>query len=440
MRNVITTAARRARSRVSGVVLLAILLAVAGTLVVSVTLAGGAALYTELDRGVPGEFTSVTSACLNLIAMVASTVCVGGLFYAAFLRAPTGRDRLFVDNARDLAVVRTSSAVWAISAVLLIAVDAADSNGEPLSKLTQPGALSYLFQASYPPGAWLVAAVCGGIVFCGAAFAQRWQTTVLLLGIALLGVLAPVAVGQILVGPNHDFGSDATFIGLPALTILFGSTLIVLARWRSGHAVSDTTVRRYLHASTVCAAIALCSLAVVAAFETAGTPLLSTPTGVMLAAQLILLVLFSIALLAARVRYRRGGLALAAVHPAVGHATAAATVLAIGLYLGLSVAMSRVPPPVFFVPTSISDLFFGYNIPSAPTLNTLVFDWRINLLFFVPTITAMAVYAFGVRRLYRRGDAWPGAESLPGCSAASSSSSPRRLRSARTPAPRSACT
>lgn len=407
MRNVSDTPAHPARSTTAWVLLFALLLAVAGLIVICVTVVGGASLYTELDRGVPGELTSVTSACLNLIVTVASTICVGGLFYAAFLRAHTGRDRLYVDNARDLGVVRVSSAIWAISAVALIAVDAADSNGQPLAKLLQPGALGYLFQASYAPGAWLVAAAAACLVFTAAVFVQRWQATVFLLGAALIGVLAPVVVGQVLVGPNHDFGSDATFLGLPALTIFIGSTVVLISRLRSAATVSDTSLRRYFATSSVCLVIAFCALAVVAIFETAGTGLLSTPTGVMFAIELAVLLALGLLLTYAKRRYRHRGDARTASWSGNGRVIGIACLALMAVYLGVSVAMSRVPPPVFFVPTSISELFFGYNVNSAPTWLTVIVDWRINLLFFVPMVTAMVLYTVGVVRLRRRGDRWP---------------------------------
>ena len=45
--------------------------------------------------------------------------------------------------------------------------------------------------------------------------------------------------------------------------------------------------------------------------------------------------------------------------------------------------------------------------PGRPTLARLLFDWRFNLLFGTAALVLAAAYLLGVRRLRRRGDAWP---------------------------------
>ena len=379
------------------------LVVVAGAIGVTVAVVAGSFVYRELDRGYPGVLTAVASTSLNTIVLLASTVCIGGLFYAAFLRAPTGKSRLMVDNATDLSVVRWSAGVWAAAAALLIAVDAADSNGVPLAGLLHPGALGYLFQASYPPGAWLVTTICAFVVLCSAFVIRRWQTTVLMLAIGMLGVLAPVLVGQVLVGPNHDFGGDATILGLPAMTIWFGSSIVIAARMLGRKRLSAVTLRRYALTSAFCCAMWAAALLVVALFETAGFPWLSNPTGTFFSIQFLILAIMAGSGFWAYRSYRREP----APHSRALRIWSVVTLVMIALYLGIDVAMERIPPPQYFVPTSIMQLFFGYNVDHAPTLVTLIQDWRINILFFVPMVAAIVFYLLGVRRLNRRGDKWP---------------------------------
>jgi cytochrome c oxidase assembly factor CtaG len=383
-------------------VLCTLALAGAAAIAIGVAYAGGDSLYTRIDRDVPGMATSITSTSLELIALLAGMLCTGAIVTTTFLRARRGKDRLLVDEGTELRVVRYSAAVWALSSAALIAVDAADSNGQPLAKLFQ-GALGYLFTASYAPGAWLAAAVCAFLVFLLSVFVQRWQTTVLMLGVALIGLLAPVVVGQVLVGPNHDFGSDATAFGLPAFAILAGATTVILGRMLAGATIGQVTMRRYLHTAAACWAVAVVCQLIVAAFELDGTGLFASSTGRMFGAWFALAAVLGILLL---VMWRRRPTATTP-RPASFLGAGAASILVLALMAGLDEAMSRVPPPQFFAPTSTMDLFFGYNVDQAPSVATLLADWRINILFFAPAVAAMALYAWGVVRLRRRGDGWP---------------------------------
>ena len=77
------------------------------------------------------------------------------------------------------------------------------------------------------------------------------------------------------------------------------------------------------------------------------------------------------------------------------------------LYLGIVEAMTKIAPPQYFAPTSVSQVFLGYNVNAAPTALVLAFDWRINILFLVLSAAGMGLYGFAYLKLRRRGDAWP---------------------------------
>jgi putative copper resistance protein D len=69
--------------------------------------------------------------------------------------------------------------------------------------------------------------------------------------------------------------------------------------------------------------------------------------------------------------------------------------------------LSRIPPPQYFLPTSVNQTFFGYDLPKAPTFAVLATDWRANLLFVTAALVGSGLYLAGVVVLRRRGDAWP---------------------------------
>ncbi|QDZ13574.1 cytochrome c oxidase assembly protein [Humibacter ginsenosidimutans] len=370
--------------------------------IVAVVLLGGQP-YRALDRGVPGIETSMTSAVLHLVVAVAGTVCIGGLFYGAFIRTRLGPRRLSADPSTDFGVVRWAAIVWASAAVALIPVDAADANGEPLSKLLDPGALPYLVQASYLPAAWIVVALLVGFVFVAAVFATSWQSLAGLLVPAIVALLAPLLVTQVLVGPNHDFGSDATILGAPAQAIWFGATVVMALRVWRGPRPSPAAVGRFRLAWATCWLVTSASGVVVMMFELAGSSPLASRTGMLMLVQFGLLLVLALCALPSVARWGRPDSASLLVRAAP---------LTVGLfvmaaYVGIDVIRSRIPPPQYFVPTSIMQLFFGYNANATPTPLALAFDWRPNILFLVMAAVGCTAYLFGVTRLRRRGDVWP---------------------------------
>jgi cytochrome c oxidase assembly factor CtaG len=352
----------------------------------------GAEPYRQLSKSAPGTATALASGVLGLTASVAGAVCLGGLVTALVVTARRSRDR--IENGRDLRVVRVSATVWMIAAVLLIAVDAADDSGEPLTKLLTPGALGYLVSANYLPGAWIVTAVTALVVLVAANIATRWSTVVLLAAASAVGVLAPVLVTQVLVGPNHDFSGDAAMFGTPAFAVLLGATTSVALRWRRHGRPGDTTLRRFRVLVVAAASTWLGATLVIWAVELAGTAPLASTTGVLFLVEVVALVVV-----------------LAAVTPWRGRSWSGSrvTVLLAALLLaaGTEAVRTRVPPPVYFVPTNTQQLFLGYDVTAPLTPVSLFLDGRVNILFLVIALTGIVAYASALVRLRRRGDAWP---------------------------------
>lgn len=379
----------------AAVLLIPTVLVVAGTVMI------GRSGYDATSIGYPGLTTSLCSAILRIVVELSSVVTVGGLFFAVFTRARRGADRLMVRGASDMRIVRWSALIWLLGAVALVPVDAADANGAPLSKLLTPGALGYLVSASYVPAAWVFVVVVAGIVCLIVNFVQTWQVSLLALGLSILALLAPVVVAQVLVGPNHDWGGDAAIFGTPAAAVLFGTAFTYLSRRGKGPQPSRATTMRFLRVAVVCWVIVVGSDVIITLFEVAGRPILSTPTGVLFLVRFLLLATVAPIGYVVWRRLRRDAHATAISRTLV----ACALVLLAG-NLGVAVLMTRIPPPVFFVSTTIAQNFLGFNVTATPTLPVFLFDWRINILFLVISSVGIGLYLFGVVRLHRRGDRW----------------------------------
>jgi cytochrome c oxidase assembly factor CtaG len=116
-------------------------------------------------------------------------------------------------------------------------------------------------------------------------------------------------------------------------------------------------------------------------------------------------VLLALAGLAGLVAWRRRGTERTLSRATLPWLVCASICLA--LYLGLVEAMTKIAPPQYFSPTSVSQVFLGYNVTAAPTLWVLMLDWRVNILFLVMAIAGVGLYGIGYVRLRRRNDAWP---------------------------------
>ncbi|MGT2426218.1 cytochrome c oxidase assembly protein [Amnibacterium kyonggiense] len=394
---------RAPRGRVDPLVVVAALLPIAAVAVAVVVL--GAAPYRVLGPNVPDLGTSLTTAVLQGIAGVAAAACVGSLAYAVLVRQRSGERRLVVDWFGDARPAAVAAAVWAVAAVALVAADAADAGGQSLSRLLVPGAPGYLFAYSYVPTAWLVTAVLAAAVAVTAFLSRAWQAHAALLGVALVAVLPPVVVTQVLVGPNHDFGSDAATIGTPAAAVLLG--LIGIARLRAvlGPLPGLVSLRRTWVLLALAWVATTGTEVVIALFELWGSPFLGSPTAWLFVVRFVLLAALA-PLIAAGLRSSRGATDLAALRRTSAGLLRLALVPGT-LLLAVALIMARIPPPQYFVPTSVDQTYFGYDMVRSPSFAVLALDWRPNLLFLAVSAVGAGLYVWGALMLRRRGDAWP---------------------------------
>jgi cytochrome c oxidase assembly factor CtaG len=371
---------------------------------IAVVLLGGRP-YADLGRNEPGIETSLASGLLRAVVVVAAAWCVGSLAYAVLGRQRSGADRMGVDHYADARPVLWSAAVWSVAAAALVVVDGADAGGQALSRLLVPGALGYMFGYSALPTAWLVVAVLAAGVAVTAFVARTWQALATALVVALVAVLPPVVVTQVLVGPNHDFGGDAAILGTPAAAVLVGLVAVLRHRLTRGPLPGPVSLRRSWTLLAIAWVVTTAAEVVVALFELVGSPLLGSPTAWLFVARFALLAVLLVPV-ARGLAAARSAAPIAAVRAASARWTGVA-LLPAALLVGAQLVMSRIPPPQYFVPTSVAENFFGYDLVAPPTLDVLALDWRPNLLFLVLSLAAAALYVAGVVVLRRRGDAWP---------------------------------
>ncbi|RNI20683.1 cytochrome c oxidase assembly protein [Flexivirga caeni] len=355
-----------------------------------VAVARGGRDYLPVHVSNPGAVTTGLSAVLQGAVWLGSSVCLGRWVQVAFLRPRRGARRRAIGVHGELVPAVRAGLVWAVGATALIWVDAADAAGQPVSSLNTSGAWWFLLHANYLPRAWIVSAACAWAIVVISVLATRWDTVVGTLLLGLVGVLSPVVVTQVLVGPNHDYGGDAAIIGTPAFVLLVGIA-VARACWPTMSAGDPIEERRARHTTIALAATSVLADVVVCWFEMAGHVPWSEPTGRLLIGKNVCVL--AIALANARSSDRRRTPYLTA-----GAAIAAVTCTAISF---------RIPPPHYFLPTTIAQNFFGFSVTAAPTFERLLTAWRVNILFAVLSAVAVAVYVAAFVRLRRRGDRWP---------------------------------
>ncbi len=374
---------------------------VVGIPVMTVLIFGDEA-YSVRELGFPGFDVAVTTTVFQSAAEIGGMLTVGAIVHLLFLGpARKGNDPDVMSGATSK-LFKVASGVWAASAGALVFLTAFDSNGTPLSRAAEPGAFSTLWGAVDAPRAWTVTFVAALLIFFASMFVSRWTGLLIPLWLSVFAVLAPVVTGHVLVGPSHDFGGDAAVFQSLATAAVFGAVLVAAARTAAGELLPVVTLRRLAWLGAVGMPVILVTDVVITLFKLAGSSIGDTLTGRFILAWLVLWAAIAAVWGIAVLLWRRGRLRARMIAGLL-----ATAVLGIGAWAAVAVAMTRVPPPQYFVPTSIEQVFMGFEVPEAPTVLVLFTHWRPNLLLLGTAIAAMMVYLLAVRLLRRRGDAWP---------------------------------
>ncbi len=365
-----------------------------------VTIGAGPTAYEMLFTSVPGLDVAVLTALGQALGGLSSTVTFGALLFLLFFRDARGKDAIQIEPNRELTVLRYASGTWATVSAAMIVLESLDSSGIPFTRLNESGALAFLYQASAFPRAWTISLIAATITSLTCMFVTKWTGLLIPLWASCFGILAPVVVGQILVGPNHDLGLDAGTYQTLLTSAVFGVILIVAMRVAWGETLSPEISSRVTALVLVGIPLIAAADVLLAWFKLAGSGLFDSVTGWQIVARWACLAILILALVRWRGVHRGNPGRAPALSPMV------ATV-AIAGWIGVTAAMTRIPPPHYFVPTSISQVFLGFEVTAPPSMLVWFTHWRPNILFIVLAIAAVVVYLWAVRVLRTRGDKWP---------------------------------
>jgi putative copper resistance protein D len=416
-----TTVASRARNTRTATVW-PVLVGVA--VLAGVTAAGLAALsvadaLTATGLPDPGPVTTYGLPFVRAAGEIAAVVAVGSFLLSAFLVPPQDNGVLDASGYRALRVGTFASGVWAVCAALLVPLTVSDITGQPLSSRLSPSAIWSVASLIENAGTWRWTALFAAIVTVVSIPVLRWSWTPLLFAGALVTLLPLALTGHSSAGGSHDLATNSLLIHLIAGALWAGGLLALLVhalrRGSGGQERSDRgltqhadlAARRFSVIALWCF-VAMALSGVINAFVRIkpGDLLHSGYGWLVLGKAVALCVLGAIGW-----QQRRRGVAALAADPDARRPLirlAMIEALVFGLTFGIAVALGRTPPPPppIYNP-SIPAIEIGYDLAGPPTVARILFDWRFDLIFGTAALVFALVYLLGVRRLRRRGDAWP---------------------------------
>ncbi len=313
-----------------------------------------------------------------------------------------------------LTLAGAAASVWTALAVVQLVLTYASIAGRPVGG-PGFGAELGLFVGQVSMGRTLLGIAVVAAVTSAVALAVTTPT-----GAAWAAVLALVALvlqsqtGHAAGATNHELAVSSLFLHLVGAAVWIGALAALAVLDRRLGADVGPAVARYSPIAAWCFVAVAVSGLVNSGMRLGGVDGLLTAYGALLLAKVGLFALLGLVGLA----YRR------AVIPRLttpdGDRAPRATALLwrlvaveralMGAVSGLAVALSVTEPPLPDEPIADptpAEIVTGYPLPPAPMGDAWLTQWRWDLLLAAASAAGIVVYLRWVRRLRRRGDAWP---------------------------------
>ena len=367
----------------------------------------------------PGPVTTYGLPFVRAAGEIAAVLAVGSFLFAAFMLPPQANGVLDAAGYRALRLGTAASGVWAICAAMLVPLTVSDVSGQPLSDHLNPVDIWSAASLVDIAGAWRWTAFLAAAVTLASLPVLRWSWTPLLLAGALITLVPLGLTGHSSAGGAHDLATNSLLIHVGAAALWAGGLLALLAHFLRAGEHADLAARRFSALAFWCF-VAMAASGVVNALVRIRLPdLVRTEYGWLVIGKLVALCLLGVV----GWRQRRTGIAALRADPG-----ARAPLIRLALVesvvfaatFGIAVGLGRTPPPPLRTEPSITEVAIGYDFAGPPTVARVLFDWRFDLIFGTAAVVMSVLYLAWVRRLRRRGDAWPAGRTLAwlcGCAA-----------------------
>ena len=365
-----------------------------------------AAALTAAGLPDPGPVTTYGLPFVRAAGEVAAVLAVGSFMFAAFLVPPQDNGVLDAAGYRALRMGTVASGVWAVCAVLLVLLTVSDVSGQPLANHLDPVALWSAADVVNTAGAWRWTAMIAFGVTVASVPVLRWSPMPFLFAGAVAALIPLGLTGHSSAGGAHDMATNSLLIHLIAASLWAGGLLALVAHALRRGAHADLAARRFSTIAGWCFVAMAISGVINALVRVRFGDLVNTSYGRLVIAKGVALIVLGV------LGWRQRRVALTALRddpgarrPLIRLGMVEAAVF--GATFGIAVGLTRTPTPPQLANVSIPEVVIGYNLSGPPTVARVLFDWRFDLILGTAAIVLALVYLAGVRRLRRRGDAWP---------------------------------
>lgn len=398
----------RGRALVGGVVALA-----AGGVAALVLLltAGGSPQPSPVGIPDPGRVTSWLVPASSLLGQTLTVAVVGSLM-APLLAMTKPGDELGGATFRGVRAVRWLGLGWAVVVAAEIALTVSDQYALPVWQLSGPLLSDFVWNADQ--GRMMSLQL---VLVLAVAVASRWVLTVretaAVLGVAVLAVVPPLFTGHSAASGSHDMAIVSLLLHVLAVVVWVGGLVALWWHLEARPARRAVAARRFSSLAAWCFALTAASGAVNALVRLGGPgALLTTGYGLGVVAKVAVLGLVGLVALRVRRAVRDSDSAGDAGGRRDFGRLAGVELVVLFVAIGLGVALSRTPPPVGDLYTTLSQSLVGGALPPAPTLERLLTGVQASGVGLAVVSLGLALYGAGLLALRRRGDRWPVARSL----------------------------
>ena len=368
----------------------------------------------------PGAIVRYGLPVTTVLTELSVSVTVGALLVAACL-VPPGRTQ-----ARVLTTAGAASAVWAVAAVLQLVLRYANISGtSPASPAFGQGLAQFVTDLDL--GRLYLAIIVVAALTSALAMAVRGPVGALWTTLLPLAALAMQSTtGHASGAANHELAVGAMLLHLVGAAVWVGGlgallvTVLTRDEARDDGRTAAAAVARFSPVAGWCFAAVGVSGILNAWLRMESWGDLLTPYGVLLLVKALLMVALGGFGFAHRmwVVDRLGRAGSAGAVRRLFWRLLAVELLVIGAVSGVAVALGSTAPPVpDEVPVDVTPAFqlTGQALPPEPTMARWFTEWSLDPLLAFACVAGLVVYLRWVRRLARRGDAWPVGRTVSWC-------------------------
>ncbi|MEO8329309.1 MAG: CopD family protein, partial [Candidatus Nanopelagicales bacterium] len=389
-----------------GVVSVGLILVAGGWLAAALFIGGGEPQPAVVGLPDAGPVTGWLLPYARLATTLAATVSVGLLLAAAAL-IPSDKELLSTAAARATRLAFWTALSWAVGSALVLVLSLSDTLALPIRDTLRSDVLiSYVTQI--PQGAaWLTSAALAAFVAVAAREADRPIGAWVALALSIVALLPPAVTGHAAAAGDHDLATSSLLVHIVSVVIWVGGLLALVWYSRIDGRFLDVATHRF-SALALWAYIGVGLSGVVNSWVRMGhvDQLWDTSYGRLVLLKATAFVALGVLGWWHRRRslpqLRSGNSGVFAKFATIEAAIMVATI-------AMGVALSQSPPPGTgrALPPTTAEVLLGYPLPDAPTVQTLLFDWRPDLIAVLVITIAGVAYGRGLVTLRRRGDAWP---------------------------------